>query len=63
MVNLFTHKRFLGDRKVIYEPEKFFKSTVVESVKNGLYEFSDEVKATLAYEGVTRPEKGTITTE
>ena len=63
MVNVFTHKRFLGDRKVIYEPEDFFKSTVVESVRNGLYEFSDEVKATIAHKGVTRLEKDSITTK
>lgn len=63
MVNLFTHKRFLDDRKVIYEPEEFFKSTVVESVRQGLYDLSSEAKALLASEGVTRLEKGTITTK
>ena len=63
MVNVFTHKRFLGDRKVIYEPEEFFKTTVVESVREGLYEFSNEAKATIAYEGVTRLEKDSITTK
>ena len=50
MVNLFTHKRFLGDRKVIYEPEEFFKTRVVESVREGLYELSSEAKALIALE-------------
>ena len=63
MVNVFTHKRYLGNRKVIYEPEEFFKTTVVESVREGLYEFSNEAKATIAYEGVTRLEKDSITTK
>ena len=63
MVNVFTHKRFIGDRKVIYEPEEFFKTTVGEAVRQGLYEFSDEAKATIAYEGVTRLEKDSITTK
>lgn len=63
MVNLFTHKRFLGDRKVIYEPEEFFKSTVVESVRQGLYDLSSEAKALLASEGVTRLEKDCVTTK
>ena len=63
MVNVFTHKRFLGDRNVIYEPEEFFRTTVVEAVRQGLYEFSDEVKATIAYEGVIRLEKDIITTK
>lgn len=63
MVNLFTHKRFLGDRKVIYEPEEFFKSTVVESVRQGLYDLSSEAKALLASEGVTKLERDCITTK
>lgn len=63
MVNVFTHKRFIGDRKVIYEPEEFFKTAVGEAVRQGLYEFSDEAKATIAYEGVTRLEKDSITTK
>lgn len=63
MVNLFTHKRFLGDRKVIYEPEEFFKSTVVESVRQGLYDLSSESKALLASEGVTKLERDCITTK
>ena len=52
MVNVFTHKRFLGDRKVIYEPEDYFKTTVVVSVREGLYELSAEAKALIASEGV-----------
>ena len=63
MVNLFTHKRFLGDRQVIYEPEEFFKSTVVESVRQGLYDLSSEAKALLASEGVTKLERDCITTK
>lgn len=52
MVNVFTHKRFISDRKVIYEPEEFFKTTVVESVREGLYELSTKAKALIASEGV-----------
>ena len=63
MVNVFTHKRFLGDRKVIYEPEEFFKTRVVESVREGLYELSSEAKALIASEGVTRLEKDCVTTK
>ena len=63
MVNVFTHKRFLGDRKVIYEPEEFFKTRVVESVRQGLYELSNEAKVLLASEGVIRLEKDNITTK
>lgn len=63
MVNVFTHKRFLGDRKVIYEPEDYFKTTVVESVREGLYELSAEAKALIASEGVTKLEKDSITTK
>ena len=63
MVNVFTHKRFLGDRKVIYEPEEFFKTQVVESVRQGLYELSNEAKVLLASEGVIRLEKDNITTK
>lgn len=63
MVNVFTHKRFLGDRKVIYEPEVFFKTRVAESVREGLYELSSEAKALIASEGVTRLEKDSITTK
>lgn len=63
MVNVFTHKRFLGDRKVIYEPEEFFKTRVVESVRQGLYELSSEAKVLLASEGVTKIEKDNITTK
>ena len=63
MVNVFTHKRFLGDRKVIYEPEEFFKTRVVESVRQGLYELSSEAKVLLASEGVTKLEKDNITTK
>ena len=63
MVNVFTHKRFLGDRKVIYEPEEFFKTRVVESVRQGLYELSSEAKALLASEGVTKIEKDNIITK
>lgn len=63
MVNVFTHKRFLGDRKVIYEPEEFFKTRVVESVREGLYELSSEAKALVASEGVTRLEKDCVATK
>ena len=63
MVNVFTHKRFLGDRKVIYEPEDYFKTRVVESVRQGLYDLSSEAKALLASEGVTKLEKDSITTK
>lgn len=63
MVNVFTHKRFLGDRKVIYEPEEFFKTRVAESVREGLYELSSEAKALIASEGVTRLEKDCVTTK
>ena len=63
MVHVFTHKRFLGDRKVIYEPEDYFKTRVVESVRQGLYELSAEAKALIASEGVTKLEKDSITTK
>ena len=63
MVHVFTHKRFLGDRKVIYEPEDYFKTRVVESVRQGLYELSAETKALIASEGVTKLEKDSITTK
>ena len=63
MVHVFTHKRFLGDRKVIYEPEEYFKTRVVESVRQGLYELSAEAKALIASEGVTKLEKDSITTK
>ena len=63
MVNLFTHKRFIGNRNVIYEPEEFFKTRVVESVREGLYELSSEAKALIASEGVTRLEKDCVTTK
>ena len=63
MVNVFTHKRYLGNRKVIYEPEDYFKTMVVESVRQGLYDLSSEAKALLASEGVTKLEKDSITTK
>ena len=63
MVNVFTHKRYLGNRKVIYEPEDYFKTRVVESVRQGLYDLSSEAKALLASEGVTKLEKDSITTK
>ena len=63
MVHVFTHKRFLGERKVIYEPEDYFKTRVVESVRQGLYELSAEAKALIASEGVTKLEKDSITTK
>ena len=63
MVNVFTHKRYLGNRKVIYEPEEFFKTRVVESVRQGLYELSNEAKVLLASEGVIHLEKDNITTK
>lgn len=63
MVNVFTHKRYLGNRKVIYEPEDYFKTTVVEAIREGLYELSTEAKALIASEGVTKLEKDTITTK
>ncbi len=50
MVRLYTHKRFLGGRHVIYEPVKFFKTTVAEAIRQGLYELSDEQKAIIAGE-------------
>ena len=62
MVHVFTHKRFLGDRKVIYEPEDYFKTRVVESVRQGLFELSNEAKVLLASEGVICLEKDNITT-
>ena len=63
MVNVFTHKRYLGDRKVIYDPEDYFRTTVVDSVRQGLYDLSSEVKALIASEGVTRIEGDCITTK
>ena len=54
MVNVFTHKRYLGNRIVIYEPEDYFKTRVVESVRQGLYDLSSEAKVLLASEGVTK---------
>ena len=63
MVNVFTHKRYLGNRIVIYEPEEYFKTRVVESVRQGLYELSAEAKALIASEGVTKLEKDSITTK
>ena len=53
----------MGDRKVIYEPEEFFKTRVAESVREGLYELSSEAKVLLASEGVTKIEKDNITTK
>ena len=63
MVNVFTHKRYLGDRKVIYDPEDYFRTTVVDSVRQGLYDLSSEAKALIASEGVTRIEGDCITTK
>lgn len=63
MVNVFTHKRFIGNRNVIYEPEEFFKTRVAESVREGLYELSSEAKALIASEGVTRIEKDCVATK
>lgn len=48
-VKIYTHKKHLKDLKLI-EPELFYDATVINAVKEGIYEFDDTIKALIAEE-------------
>ncbi len=63
MIRIYTRKQFVVGKNVIYEPEEFFRSTVIPGIQQGLYELSAGAKALLAAEGVTKVEKDIIETK
>lgn len=48
-VKIYTHKKHLNNLKLV-EPETFYDTNVVNAVKEGLYEFDDNIKALIAEE-------------
>lgn len=48
-VQIFTHKKYLKNLKLI-DPEDFYDTNVINAVKEGLYEFDDNIKALIAEE-------------
>ncbi len=48
-VKIYTHKKHLNNLKLI-EPEQFYDIDIVNAVKEGLYEFDDNIKALIAEE-------------
>lgn len=63
MIRIYTRKQFVVGKNVIYEPEEFFRSTVLPAVKQGLYELSSEAKALIASEGARKLERDVIETK